>query len=142
MRDFTECYKMIREFEGCKLHAYQDSVGVWTVGFGTTLGVHPGMVITLAQAENLMEIDVQHRASQLAAWIHVPVTDRQMDALVSLAYNIGLMGVYHSRLLADINVGLAKQECAKDFMSWVHAGGRVLSGLVTRRKREAEIFVS
>lgn len=142
MRDLTQAFKMIRAFEGLRLHAYQDSGGVWTIGYGTTLGVHPGMVISATQAESLMEIDVRHRADQLAKWIHVIVSDNQMSALVSLAYNIGMGAIFHSKLLADINAGLPKKKCAEDFGSWIHAGGQVLPGLVRRRKEEAAIFVA
>ncbi len=142
MRDLTKCYKLLREFEGCVLHAYQDSVGVWTIGYGTTLGVHAGMTITLAQAEHLLEIDVQHRAAQLAIWVKSSITDNQMCALISLAYNIGMKAIFHSKLLADINSGMPKEVCAHDFMSWTHAGGHILPGLVNRRKAESEIFVS
>lgn len=141
-RDLTQAYKIIRQFEGCRLHAYQDSVGVWTIGFGTTLGVHPGQTITPAQAESLLEIDVQHRAAQLAGWIHVPVTDNMMSAMISLAYNIGMGGIYHSRMLADLNGGAPKKQVAQDFMSWIHAGGHVVQGLVNRRKEEMAIFLA
>ncbi len=142
MRDLSSCYRLIRLFEGCKLHAYKDSVGVDTIGYGTTVGVHPGMAITQQQAEHLLEMDVAHRAAQLATWIHVPVSDNQMSAIISLAYNIGMHAIYHSRLLTDINAGQPKAVCAKDFLSWTHAGGRVLPGLTNRRKAEAAIFVS
>lgn len=142
MRDLGKAFGMIRQYEGFRARAYQDSVGVWTIGYGTTAGVHSGMVITQAQAETLMEMDVKHRAEMLASWIQVPVTDNQMSAMISLAYNIGMLGIHHSRLLADINAGLSKQQCAKDFASWVHAGGHTLPGLVARRKAEAAIFVS
>lgn len=142
MRDLGKALGMLRQYEGLRLRAYQDSIGVWTIGYGTTLGVHPGMVITKEQAESLLEIDVKHRAELLGSWIHVPVTDNQMSAMISLAYNIGMKAIHHSRLLTHVNAGLSKKECAKDFMSWVHAGGQILPGLITRRKAEAVIFIA
>jgi GH24 family phage-related lysozyme (muramidase) len=141
-RNLSKAYGLIRLFEGLRLKAYQDVVGVWTIGYGTTAGVHPGMVITRDQAEAMMQQDVQARAKMILNWISVDVTDNELSAMISLAYNIGLVGFHHSHLLADLNAGKDKRIVAADFMAWVHAGGHVVPGLVTRRKEETQVFLS
>ncbi len=141
MRDLTLCYALIRRFEGCRLKAYQDQVGVWTIGYGTTEGVHSGMVIDQQTAESLMEKDVQYRAQLLTEWITVPVSDNEMDAMISLAYNIGLHAFHRSHLLFNLNSGHPKLQVADNFLSWIYAGGRVNQGLVNRRGVERSTFL-
>jgi len=143
MRDLSKAYALIRLFEGCVLHAYQDVVGVWTIGYGTTDGVRPGMVIDKETAELMMEKDVQHRLSVIGDWITAPqVTDNEISAILSLVYNIGLKAFHHSQLLYHLNSGDPKAEVAQHFMSWIHAGGRIIPGLVNRRKAEMAVFLS
>lgn len=145
MTDLTEAFKILRQYEGLKLTSYQDSVGVWTIGYGSTMvnGAHvtPGMRCTMAEAESWLEADVNVRAAKLAEWIHVPVTGHMLSAIISLAYNIGMGAIYHSRMLADLNAGRDKQVVANDFMSWIHAGGHVVQGLINRRRQEVAIFL-
>jgi lysozyme len=144
-RDLSQAYGLIRKWEGCRLTAYPDPAtggAPWTIGYGSTVGVHPGMHITLAQAESLMEMDVQHRSAQLSQWIHVPVSDNELCAIISLAYNVGLGAVYHSQLLADLNAGKPPKAVSQDFMHFIHAAGHVMQGLVNRRKDEISIFLS
>ena len=49
---------LIKQFEGCELTAYQDAVGVWTIGYGTTSGVYEGQVISQVKAEELLRKDL------------------------------------------------------------------------------------
>lgn len=137
-------YKLIRTWEGCRLKAYPDPVSgnvPWTIGYGTTDGVRSGMVITQAQAEFMMEADVKVRAEKIASWLDKPYTYNQISAMVSLAYNVGLNAVYHSQLLSDFNAGLAPKMCVADFSHFVYAGGKIIQGLVNRRKAEAYVFL-
>lgn len=140
--DLTKAFELIRKFEGLRLHAYQDSVGVWTIGYGTTDGVHSGMIITAALAESLMEADVKQRAAMIESWLEVNVTGNEMSAMISLAYNIGMKAFHHSEVLTFLNDGQTKEACAKQFMNWVHAGGKILPGLVTRRAAEKAVFLT
>src|SRR5690349_18609873 len=94
---------LIKSFEGCKLRAYQDSVGVWTVGWGHTEGVKRGDVITQRQADELFEKDINLFAAGVEDLIDNEVSDNEFAALVSLAFNIGLTNFRRSSLLRLVN---------------------------------------
>lgn len=131
--------KMIEGFEGLRLTAYQDAGGVWTIGYGHTGGVRPGEHISQAQAEAYLKSDLGWAQSAVRRNVHVPLSQNQFDALVSLTYNLGAGG--YGGLLHDLNAGnYAKAQ--QDFHLYVHAGGRVLQGLVNRRNKEAALFGS
>ncbi len=149
MRDLTKAFSMIRQFEGCVLKAYPDPISgnqPWTIGYGTTVvngkSVMSGMVCLQAQAEAWMEADAAIRAAKIDSWLTKPVNDNQMCAMVSLAYNIGLGGLYHSQLLSNLNAGMGIKLCAEDFMHFIHAGGRIVTALIGRRKAEMALFLS
>lgn len=131
--------KLIEGFEGLRLTAYQDAGGVWTIGYGHTGGVHAGEHISQAQAEAYLKSDLGWAQNAVRRNVHVPLTQNQFDALTSLTYNLGAGG--YSGLLHDLNAGnYAKAQ--QDFHLYVHAGGRVLQGLVNRRNKEAALFGS
>jgi lysozyme len=130
---------LIKQFEGLSLKAYLCPARVWTIGYGTTRGVQPGNQVTEAEAEMLLRDDVSRFERGVAERIQVPVTQGQFDALVSLAYNIGLSAFGKStllRLLNDSKYSLA----AEQFPRWNKAGGKVLSGLTKRRAAERAMF--
>jgi lysozyme len=130
---------LIKRFEGLSLKAYLCPARVWTIGYGTTRGVRPGQVISEAEAETMLRADVARFAQGVAERLQVPVTQGQFDALVSLAYNIGLSAFGKStllRLLNDSKYSLA----AEQFPRWNKAGGKVLSGLTKRRAAERAMF--
>lgn len=135
---------LAKQFEGCRLHAYPDSVSggdPWTVGWGATgNGIGAGTVWTQSQAD----IDLQNRMSAIGARIDelatVPLTDEQKGALCDFAYNEGLGSLQRSTLLVDLNAGNALG-AADQFMVWDMAGGRVIEGLETRRDAERALFV-
>jgi len=134
--------KMIEKYEGLRLTAYQDSGGVWTIGYGHTgSDVKPGQTITQAQAEQLLQRDVATAEKAVRSQVKVPLTQGQFDALVSFTYNCGAGTLQKSDLLAKLNAGdYAGAQAA--FGKYVHAGGQVLPGLVTRRQEEANMFGS
>ena len=68
--------KLIKQFEGCRLIAYQCSAGVWTIGYGHTAGVHKGMKITQAQADEYLKQDVAKFEKYVNNPSYVPFTDR------------------------------------------------------------------
>ena len=131
--------ELIRHFEGCRLMAYQDPVGVWTIGYGHTSGVQTGQLITLEQAEALLLADLQPITAFLG---QRAMTQGQFDALCSFAFNLGLGALSGSTLwrlfLEDQPAGVVAQQ----FSRWVYAGGKVLPGLVRRREAEARLFLS
>lgn len=131
---------LIKSFEGCRLTAYRDAAGVWTIGYGHTgPDVVPGGTITQQEADALLQADVNRFASGVEALVEVPMTQEQFDALVSFAYNIGLSAFGQSTLLRLLNAE-DYDGAANQFQRWVHGGGKVLPGLVRRREAEAELF--
>jgi lysozyme len=131
---------MIKEFEGLRLKAYQDSVGVWTIGYGHTATAKPGMEITEAQADALLTKDLAWAESAVLKLVTVPLTDNQFAALVSFVFNLGAGALEESTLLRLLNARFAG--VAAEFSKWVFAGGRILPGLVRRREAEAKLFSS
>jgi len=132
----------IKAFEGLKLKAYYDSVGVLTIGFGST-GPHvkPGMVITAKQAEDLLRDDVTRFEACVSKQVSVPLSQTQFDALVSFAFNLGCGNLASSTLLKKLN---AKDYtgASLEFTKWNRAGGKVLAGLTRRREAEKALFLS
>lgn len=132
--------KLIQEYEGLRLKAYQDSVGVWTIGYGSTKGVRPGDEITEAQAIELLAADVDRHADGVLRAVDVPLNQNQFDALVSFTFNVGVGALQRSTLLRKLNAG-EYTEAANQLMRWVHAGGQELRGLVRRREAERKLFM-
>jgi lysozyme len=130
---------LIRDCEGCRLAAYRDAVGVWTIGYGDTQEVTPGLTITREEAERRLSARLAEVEAAVAALVRVALTQGQFDALVSFAYNLGAGALARSTLLARLNDG-DTAGAAAEFGRWVHAGAEVLPGLVTRRARERALF--
>ncbi|MGL4566902.1 MAG: lysozyme [Fusobacteriaceae bacterium] len=130
---------LIKNFEGCRLVAYKCPAGVWTCGFGTTLGVTPGMVITQRQAEKLLENDLIKFEVAVESLVEVLLTQEQFDSLVSFAYNVGNSALKKSTLLQKLNKGDYKG-ASEEFLRWNKAAGKVLPGLVKRRLAEQKLF--
>lgn len=138
--------ELIKRFEGLQLKAYQDSVGVWTIGYGWTQPVDgkkvgPGMQIDQATADRLLKCGVVQYEQGVNQLVKVKITQGQFDALVSFAYNLGLRSLSTSTLLKKLNAG-DKAGAADEFGKWVNAGGKRLAGLVARRAAEREMFLS
>lgn len=125
--------ELIKNFEGCVLHAYKDPVGVWTIGFGHTVGVKSGQSITQAQAEKFLKDDLVIYEKAVTD-SKVKVNQNQFDALVSFTYNCG------AGSLKTLLSGRTLNEVSKALLLYNKAGGRVLQGLVNRRKAEKELF--
>lgn len=131
--------EFIKRAEGCKLHAYQDSVGVWTIGVGHTKGVVEGQILTQGMADALLEDDLQEVYACLADAVKVPLSQGQFDALCSFTFNLGCGSLKGSHLLYLLNKA-DYSGAAQQFGRWVNAGGTKLAGLVTRRAGEAKMF--
>jgi lysozyme len=135
---------LIEQVEGCRLTAYPDpgtDRDPWTIGTGHTgPDVHPGLVITQAQADALLRQDLARFEQGVAALVagH-PTTQGQFDALVSFAFNVGLRALGGSTLIRLHNEGMYGA-AAREFGKWTHAAGRELPGLVTRRAAEAALY--
>lgn len=132
---------LIKRFEGCRLHAYLDSVGVPTIGYGSTEGVTMGDSITQAEAETLLLEDLQRFERCVTELVTVPIDQSAFDALVSFAFNLGCGNLKGSTLLKLVNAG-DFAAASKEFGKWSHAGGKVLPGLVARRQAESDLFMA
>ena len=136
---------LICGFEGKRLFAYDDGIGVWTIGFGTTIypngiRVKKGDTCTEAQAKAYMAHDLKKFESAVNTAVKVTLNQNQFDALVSLTYNIGIGAFKSSTLLKKLNAKDYKG-AAEQFPRWNRGGGRVLNGLIKRRKIEMELFL-
>ena len=136
---------LIKEFEGCKLTAYQDSVGVWTIGYGWTQPVdgkpiRAGMTIKQETAERLLKTGLVSYESDVSRLVKVGLTQGQFDALVSFTYNLGARSLSTSTLLRKLNSG-DYAGAADEFLRWNKAGGKALNGLTRRREAERALFL-
>ena len=133
---------MIQRFEGLSLTAYQDVVGVWTIGYGHTgHDVQPGMSISQAQAQSLLQTDLAYFEGGVGGLVKVPLNQYEFDALVSFSYNLGLGNLQSSTLLRVLNTG-NYASAAMQFPNWNLAGGKVQTGLVARRAAEQQLFLT
>lgn len=145
----AECRRLVTEpSEGRRLSAYRDCVGVLTIGYGHTSRagapqVAPGMKISEAQADDILSRDLRIFEQGVAALLtkaKQPVAPREFDALVDLAFNIGLGALKSSSLLRAYLAG-DKALAAQKFMDWNKAGGRVVAGLTARRRLDRAWFL-
>lgn len=131
---------LTESFEGCRLVAYQDIRGIWTIGYGHTRYVHPNDTCTQAQAEQWLQQDIQLCVDEVNKYVTVPLTQGEFDALVDFAFNLGCASLNGSTLLRLLNQG-DHQGAAGEFEKWSHAGGQVVAGLLRRRLAERDEFI-
>src|SRR5215212_3130770 len=139
-------FALICEFEGCRTEAYQDPVGVWTIGYGHTSAagppcVGPGVTVTRAEATGILMRDLETLSAGVKLAITAPLNDYQFSALVSFAFNVGLGNFRSSTVLRSVNACRFDRVPA-DLALWVKAGGKVLPGLIRRRAAEAALFLA
>lgn len=140
MRTSQRGLNLIKSFEGLRLQAYQDAVGVWTIGYGTTRGVNAGMKISKEQAERMLLNDVQRFEPEVQRLVTAPLNQNQWDALICFTYNLGAPNLESSTLLRKLNAG-DYVAAADQFKRWNKAGGKVLAGLTRRREAERALFL-
>lgn len=143
MKTSSAGVELVARFEGVRLKAYQDSVGVWTIGFGHTgKDVHPGDTITMKRARELLRQDLSSAEQSVNQTIKRPLNQSQFDALVSLVFNAGALPL-HKTLGSCLNSG-DLHGASGEFPKWCKGtkNGQLitLEGLVRRRKAEREMF--
>lgn len=143
MTALDEALSLIRRWEGCSLEAYPDpgtGKDPITIGWGSTgPGIVMGLKWTPKQADDRLASDVRKFLVGVQHALHRPATDKQLGAMTSLAYNIGLGAFRDSTLLRKFNAGdIAGAEA--QFHRWNRAGGRIMKGLSNRRADEAAVF--
>lgn len=126
--------QLIESFEGLRLTSYQDSVGVWTIGYGHTKGVKQGQTITQQQAEDFLQQDLGV-AEGAVNRLGLTLTDNQFAALVSFTFNLGAGNL--NKLMKN---GLAA--VPDRILLFDHAGGKALPGLTRRRTAERALYLT
>jgi lysozyme len=137
-----EGFKLLTTFEGCKLNAYDDGSGVWTIGYGHTKGVSPGMSVTQTEAEDWLREDLERFESYVEDAVQVDLNDSQFSALVCFCFNVGpgSAGFGGSTLLKRLNTG-DYQAAANQFPVWNKVDGSPWLGLTRRRLAERSLFL-
>ena len=140
-------FRLLGELEGIVLRPYKDSVGIPTIGIGSTYyedGTKVTMkdkAITKERAIQLAKNVVKSFEARVNKSIVVPMTQNQFDAMVLLCYNIGESGFARSSVVKNFNAGNL-QKAADSFLLWNKAGGVVSKGLTNRREKERELFLT
>ena len=140
------CLNLIKEHEGLRLSAYKCTGRKWTIGCGHTANVKPYDVITIDEAEELLQKDIETAERAVNELVKVKLNQNQFDALVSFVFNIGRgslkdgTGFISSTMLKFINAGHFPL-AAGQFDRWVYSDGKITKGLVKRRAAEKALFL-
>ena len=133
---------LTESFESCRLTAYQDIKGIWTIGWGHVgPEVVEGLVWTQNQADTQRVTDLQNAERMVNTCVMVPLTQGEFDALVDFAFNLGTNAERGSTLLKLVNAG-DMSGAAAQFQLWDHASGAVVAGLLRRRIAEEQEFTN
>ena len=135
---------LIKRWEGVRLKAYLCPANVWTIGVGHTAAMGDpkpvsGMKITEVEAEAILRRDLSQIESDIIASVKVKLTQKHFDTLVSFVFNVGIGAFRKSTLLKKLNAG-DYAAVPEELMKWTRAGGKVVQGLVNRRKAEADFW--
>jgi lysozyme len=137
-----KCVDLVKLYEGCKLKAYKDQGGVWTVGYGATgYGINKDTVWTQEQADYQLLTRLNAFASQVSSAVGLRVNQNQFDAMVSLCYNIGPAAFRGSTLVKLVN-DRDYEAAGKQFLKWDRVGGVYSAGLEARRMAEMALFAT
>lgn len=141
MRISERGIRLIKEFEGCRLTAYSCQAGKWTIGYGHTgRWVIKDLTITQQQAEEWLIVDCNQVIKLLRSEYIGPLRQCQVDALVSLGFNIGTEALRKSTLMKKLRKNPDDPSIIDEFGRWVYVKGVVSQGLVRRRKAEAKMY--
>lgn len=131
---------IIKKFEGCRLTAYLDSVGIPTIGFGHTKDVRMGQTITQHQADVIFDSDLEPLEEKVRAALGPNATENQVAACTSFAFNEGLSAFLGSEILANYKSGNLAH-AADCFLHWTRAGA-LKDLLLSRRQTERLLFLT
>ncbi len=145
MRINNDGLEIVKKFEGYRSQPYRCSADVPTIGFGSTYNLDGSRVtmddaeIDRDEADALLRFGLRHAENAVARLVKVPLTVDAFSSLVSFIYNVGSGNFSASTLRSRLN----RKEyigAANEFWKWRRAGGRILKGLVNRRKAEKNLF--
>lgn len=130
---------LIKKYESLQLQAYKCPAGIWTIGWGHTGHVIPGMMIDVQYAEFLLLQDIKSYERLLHSH-DLRLNQNQFDALCSFVFNLGAGNFNSSTLLKKIKVAPCDPNIKHEFSRWIYSGGKILPGLVKRRDEEANLY--
>jgi len=139
LRASPEIKAFIKSFEDLRTVSYDDGAGTWTVGYGHTKNVPPGIKITRTQAEDYFRADLGIAEGVMRLMVKVPLHQWEYDALVSFIFNVGGGNFGKSTLRTVLNE-LRYEDAAAELPKWRKAGGKILKGLERRRAAEKRLF--
>ena len=149
MKASKKCIDLIKKYEGFSSNPYLCSASVPTIGFGSTYYLDGRKVtlkdnkISLLEAESLLINSLtQTYEKSVLKLVKTALNQNQFDALVSFVYNLGENSLKKSTLLKKVNANPSDPTIKDEFMKWVFAGGKKLSGLENRRREETELYFS
>ena|ERR1035437_2374811 len=137
---------LVKKSEGCKLTAYQDTGGIWTIGWGATtyengLSVKQGDSISQIAADNLLDFHLHTFDLKVSQYAPPTINQNMHDALTDFAYNVGAQALLTSTLLKKVHLNINDATIAAEFAKWMHdSKGSVLEGLKKRRAAEAALY--
>lgn len=131
---------LLKEFEGFMGTAYQDIVGVWTIGYGFTKDVKEGDKMTKAQGEKRLKLELREYTDAVIKSCTVDPNENQLAAMVVFAFNVGIGGFKKSTVLKRHNEGKF-DAAARAFSLWNKAGGKEVAGLTRRRAAESALYL-
>jgi lysozyme len=132
---------LIKQFEGLALKAYKCPANVWTIGYGHTAKVKENDICTEEQAEQFLLDDLENTYQCIYNMVKRPINDNQFSALCCFIYNVGCNNYRLSRMKILIDAGEFKK-AANEFGKWINAKGKILPGLVSRRREERKLFLA
>lgn len=139
MKTSNKGIELIKKHEGFRAKAYKCPADKWTIGYGHTFNVKSTDVITKEQGEYFLRQDVEYAEKEVNKH-NLDINQNQFDALVSFVFNLGVGNFSRSTLLKRIKAHPNDITIRREFARWVYAGGKILPGLVTRRKEEADLY--
>lgn len=139
MKTSNKGIDLIKKYEGFRAKAYKCPAGKWTIGYGHTLNVKSTDVISLDEAEYFLKKDVEFAENEVNRH-NLNINQNQFDALVSFVFNLGVGNFTRSTLLRKIKSNPNDPTIREEFEKWIYADGKVLNGLVRRRKDEADLY--
>ena len=137
--------QFIKQWEQCRLHAYPDpgtGGAPWTCGWGSTgSDISNTTQWSQGQADARFESEISVLQYKMEDLIQVAMTQNEFDSCASISFNIGIGNFRSSTLLRKLNAG-DKDGCSAEFLRWNRAAGKVMAGLVRRRKAEHDLFLT
>lgn len=132
----------IKQWESCRLTAYQDVAGIWTVGWGQTgYNIYQGVTVTQQQADQWLSDNINEIEQEVLNLVTVSLNQNQLSALDSFVYNVGIEAFTDSTMLKLLNLD-DFANAADQFLIWDHGGGKVITGLENRRIAEKALFLT